>query len=87
MSTLEDKRLGRNPGNFDTREELEAAVVDGHRRMISIRAMADDYGVSRATIGRILNPGLETKNKVAREEGTNPLIPLMNSLWVVRETA
>jgi hypothetical protein len=44
-------------------------------------------GVSKATVNRILNPGVERKNKIAREDGTNPLIPTLNSLWIVREHA
>jgi DNA invertase Pin-like site-specific DNA recombinase len=85
MST--DKRLGRKSGIFDTREELEATVRRYWAREMGSTVIADKVGVSKATVNRILNPGVERKNKIAREDGTNPLIPTLNSLWIVREHA
>jgi hypothetical protein len=84
---MTDKRLDRATGIFDTRDELEAAVREGTEAGLGVTYLGKKFKVSKATVGRILNPGTERKNKENREYGTNPLTPLLDSLWVVREQA
>jgi hypothetical protein len=81
-----DKRKIRSSGIFATREELVEQVLLATANGISAIQLAKEFKVSPATVCRIKNPKVEVK-KVSPEDRTNPLIPTLNSLWIVREKA